>query len=253
MEVLGVDIGGSGIKGNIVDTLTGKLLYERFKLFTPKPSDPDAVLTVIKAIIAHFHWESKPLGFGFPAIIKHGRSLSASNIDKSWLNYEIEEAFKRQLHPSLVILNDADAAGLAEYFFGNARGIMGTVLVLTLGTGIGSALFYNGVLIPNTEFGHLLYKDSIFEKFASSSAKKHKKLSYANWAVYLRIYLEHLNKIFSPERIIIGGGISRSFNKFKVHLKDLPVEIIPAAMENEAGIIGAAKAFQLSIMERKLT
>jgi polyphosphate glucokinase len=251
MEVLGVDIGGSGIKGNIVDTLSGKVLDERFKILTPKPSDPAAVIGVIKEIIAHFDWESKPLGFGFPAIIKHGKCLSASNIDKSWLNYEIEAQFKSQIHPSLVVLNDADAAGLAEYYFGNARNIMGTVLVLTLGTGIGSALFYNGVLIPNTEFGHLLYKDSIFERFASSSAKKRKKLSYAKWAEFLKIYLAHLTKLFSPERIIIGGGISRKFHRYKEYIKDIPVEVIPAAMENEAGIIGAAKAFQLSLTEHE--
>lgn len=248
MQVLGVDIGGSGIKGNIVDTLTGQLLDERFKIFTPKPSDPDAVIQVIREIIDHFNWDSKPLGFGFPAIIKHGKCLSASNIDKSWLNFEIEAEFKSRIHPALVVLNDADAAGLAEYYFGNARNIMGTVIVLTLGTGIGSALFYDGVLVPNTEFGHLLYKDTIFEKYASSSAKKRKKWSYAKWAGYLHIYLEHLNKLFSPERIILGGGISRSFRKFSPYIQDIPVEIIPASMENEAGIIGAAKAFQLSIM-----
>ena len=244
MHVLGIDIGGSGIKGNLVDTDTGALLEERFKILTPKPSTPSAVVQVIKEIIAHFNWEGKPLGFGFPAIIKEGKCLSASNIDQSWLNFEIQKYFEDELQAPLIVINDADAAGIAEYQFGNAEDIKGTVIMLTLGTGIGSALFYNGHLVPNTEFGHLLYKDSIFEHYASSGAKKKKDLSYKEWAAELAVFIKHINKLFSPERIILGGGISRKFDSYSMHLHNLPVQTIPAMLQNSAGIMGASIAFE---------
>lgn len=243
MIVLGIDIGGSGIKGNLVDTNTGLLLQERFKILTPKPSTPKAVVKVIKEIIAHFEWEGKPLGFGFPAIIKSGTCLSASNVDKSWLNFKIQKYFEAELEAPLIVINDADAAGIAEYHYGNAEGIKGTVILLTLGTGIGSALFYNGLLVPNTEFGHLLYKDSIFEHYASSGAKKKKGLSYEDWADELNVFIKHINKLFSPERVILGGGISRKFESYGKYLEDIPIQIIPAKLQNSAGIMGAAIAF----------
>jgi polyphosphate glucokinase len=244
VEVLGIDIGGSGIKGNVVNTATGTLLYERFKLLTPKPSNPEAVVSVLKKIIDHFSWQSKPLGLGFPAIIKNGSCLSASNVDKSWLHFGIQAYFEQELNAPLVVLNDADAAGIAEYKFGHAKDKEGTVLVLTLGTGIGSALFHDGILVPNTEFGHLLYKKSIFEHYVSSGAKSKRELSYKEWAIELKIYLNHLIKLFSPERIVLGGGISRKFAKYQMYLEDLPVEVIPAKLQNSAGILGAAIAFE---------
>ena len=243
MEVLGIDIGGSGIKGNIVDTSTGTLLYERFKILTPKPSTPEAVSGVIREIVHHFNWEGKGIGIGFPAIIKNGQCLSASNIDKSWLNFPIEQFFADELNAPVLVINDADAAGRAEIQFGIGKGEMGTVILLTLGTGIGSALFYNGNLIPNTELGHLLYKESIFEHYASSGAKKKKGLSMQAWARELKRYLLHINHLFSPELIILGGGISRKFDKFSPYLDKVPTRIIPANFQNSAGILGAAIAF----------
>ena len=241
-EILGIDVGATGIKGAIVDTDRGELLTERIKYPTPKPATPYAMTEVMKQLVDDFNWKGKPIGIGFPAIIKEGDSLSASNIDDTWLNFPIEEFLNKRLKSPVCIINDADAAGLAERKFGGGAEKSGLVILLTLGTGIGSALFYNGILLPNTELGHLKYEDSIAEKHASNSVRELKDLSYKTWGKELNKVLNHIEFILAPDHFIIGGGISKKFHKFEEFL-DTDATIEPAQMLNYAGIVGAALAY----------
>lgn len=240
--VLGIDVGATGIKGNLVDIDKGELVGERFKLATPEKSTPENVIKVIKEIIAHFEWQGKDLGIGFPSIISKGKTLSAANIDQDWLNFDAEAFFRNELQATLTLINDADAAGIAELHFGAAKGVMGTVILLTLGTGIGSAIFLNGNLVPNTELGHLKYKKSIAEHYAANSARERKDLKYSQWGEELQKVLLYIEHLFSPDMFILGGGISKKFDKFGEYLSDVRAEIVPAQMRNGAGIIGAAMA-----------
>ena len=243
-EILGIDVGATGIKGAIVDINKGELITERIKYPTPKPATPHAMTGVMKQIIADFNWKGKPVGMGFPAIIKEGVALSASNIDDTWLNFPIVGFLNKKLKCPVNVINDADAAGLAEKQFGGGSQKNGLVILLTLGTGIGSALFYDGTLIPNTELGHLKYKDSIAEKYASNSARELKELNYKTWGKELNKVLNHIEFILSPNHFIIGGGISKKFEKYAEYLKtDATIE--PAKMLNNAGIVGAAMAYTL--------
>lgn len=238
--VLGIDVGATGIKGNLVDTRTGKLLKERYKIETPELSTPDNVTKGIKEIVDHFKWGGNPIGIGFPSIVYHGKTITASNVHEDWVYFDAENYFIRELKAKVKLINDADAAGLAELHYGAARGVMGTVILLTLGTGIGSAIFRDGMLLPNTELGHLKYKKTILEHYAANSARERKNLSFTRWGNEVQnglLYIEHL---FSPDLFIIGGGISKKFSKFSRHLKSVKAEIIPAEMRNNAGIIGAA-------------
>jgi len=239
-EILGIDVGATGIKGAIVDTDAGKLITERIKYPTPKPATPQAMTEVMKKLIEDHNWKGKPIGIGFPSIIKDGVSLSASNIDDTWIDFPIVGFLSKKLKSPVNVINDADAAGIAEQRFGAANK-KGLVVLITLGTGIGSAVFNNGVLIANTELGHLKWKDSVVEKYVSNNARETKDLSYKVWGKELNKVLKHLNFILSPDHFIIGGGISKKFHKYKDYI-DCGTNVEPAQMLNNAGIIGAAMA-----------
>ncbi|GAA5221757.1 polyphosphate--glucose phosphotransferase [Membranihabitans marinus] len=240
-EILGIDIGGTGIKMGITDIVTGKLLTERYKFLTPKPATPESVSMVIKsAIQERFPDYQGPIGCGFPAIIKNGIALSATNVDKSWFNLNLEEYFSQELNTDVYVANDADVAGFAEINFGDEQiRDEGLIIFLTVGTGIGSAFFYNGVMIPNSELGHLWYNNDIYERHISNVARKNEDLTWNEWGQRLNTYLKHLNRLFSPNMVVIGGGISKKFNKFSDEI-DLPFPVIPASLQNEAGVVGAS-------------
>ncbi len=239
MEILGIDVGGTGIKANIVDSKTGKLKAEKFRIKTPSPATPEAIIVGLKQIVDHFNWQGKKIGMGFPAVIKNGISLTATNIDQQFINYDIQSDFSKALNCDVNVINDADAAGLAEMSYGKGKGVKGLVIFITLGTGIGSAIFYDGKLLANTEMGHLKYKKSIFEKYASNSARERLKLSWRKWAKELNVYLNHLNMLLSPDLILIGGGVSKQYDYYKAYI-DVPVKVETASLLNDAGIVGAA-------------
>lgn len=239
-SVLGIDIGGSGIKGAPVNTVTGELLAERIRLDTPQPATPDAVAKTVRELVDLFAWKG-PIGCTFPAIVHHGVTLSAANVDKSWVGAPAQDILTNAVGQPLLLLNDADAAGLAEVTFGAAKGVMGTVIVLTLGTGIGSALIVDGRLVPNTEFGHLQFKGDAAEKYCSAKVKEDNGLKWKEYAQRLNEYLNHVELLFSPDLVIIGGGISRKHEKFLPDMS-LRAPILPASLRNDAGIVGAALA-----------
>lgn len=237
--VLGIDIGGTGVKAAVVDVINGTLLSDKIKYPTPQPSYPEEVMKTINQLIDDFEWKGKMIGCGLPSIVKDHTVLSAANIDKSWKNTNLDELFLKEGGHTAKFINDADAAGLAEIKFGQGKDVKGTVLMLTLGTGIGSGLFRNQNLIPNTEFGHLEHKKSIWEHYASNSARERKDLSWSEWGAQLNEYLNHVDFLINPNLIILGGGVSKKFEKYKKHLK-LDTPIVQATMLNNAGIIGAA-------------
>ncbi|MEM9545800.1 MAG: ROK family protein [Bacteroidota bacterium] len=244
-RILGIDVGATGIKGAVVNLEKGELTTERIKYPTPKPATPQSMTEVMKQLVSDFNWKGKPIGIGFPSIIKNGVAHSASNIDDTWLDFPIEGFLNKKLKCPVKVINDADAAGLAEKKYGGGNDKQGLVILLTLGTGIGSALFYNGVLLPNTELGHLKWEDSITEKYASNSARENKELNFKTWGKELNRVLKHIEFILAPDHFIIGGGISKKFHKYSEYLKtDATIE--PAKMLNNAGIVGAALAFRLS-------
>lgn len=240
MEILGIDIGGSGIKGAIVDTKTGELVSERFRLDTPEPATITSVSEKIKEIVDNFKWKGK-VGCTFPSVVHKGKAVYSSNLDNSWKGQQVDFIFSKacyDLHFS--ILNDADAVGIAELEFGNVKDKSGTTVVITIGTGLGSAVFYNGVLIPNTEFGRLYWKDGdIVEKYASDAARKREELSYKKWGKRFNRFLKYIDRIISPDHIILGGGASKKLEKFKDQIK-IDASISVAETLNNAGIIGAA-------------
>lgn len=238
--ILGIDIGGTGIKGAPVNVQTGALTKERFRIETPHPAKPDAVADVVQDIAKHFHY-SGPTGITFPGIVKNGVIYSASNVDKSWIDLDASKLFQSRLRGPVTVVNDADAAGIAEMRFGAGVGRHGVVILLTFGTGIGSAIFCDGVLLPNTEFGHLKIRGKDAELRASERIREKKHLSFKKWAGIVSEYLEELEKLFSPELFLIGGGISKKADKFLPYLTaKTTVPIEAAKMQNDAGIIGAA-------------
>ncbi len=238
MEILGVDIGGTGLKGAIVDVVSGELRSERVRLDTPKPSSPDHMAEKFVELVQKLHW-SGPVGCGFPAIVRRGTALTASNIDKGWIGKNIEELFGSASGLPVMALNDADAAGYAEMSFGKGKGHQGTVLLITIGSGIGTALFVNGMEVPNTEFGHLFMHGMIAEHYVSNSARKKLDLSWDKWGKRFNEFLHHLERLLSPDLFILGGGISKDFEAYQKQLKvDTPV--VPAKLLNNAGIVGAA-------------
>ncbi len=241
MEILGIDIGGSGIKGAPVDVEKGVLTSERQRIPTPEPSTPQAVGEVVAEVVKSFNWTG-PVGCTFPAITKNGRTYSAANVDKGWLDFAAEPFLREKAGVPLRLINDADAAGLAEATFGAARDVRGVVIMLTLGTGIGSALLFDGQLVPNTEFGHLEIRGKDAETRASDFARTRKDLSWAQWAKRLNEVLARLELYFSPDLVVIGGGISKKYDKFGPYLRLERGKIVPAQLLNEAGIIGAALA-----------
>jgi polyphosphate glucokinase len=240
-QVLGIDIGGTGVKAAPVDTATGTLLAERRKLATPNPATPDAVQEVVVELVEDFGWTG-PAGITFPGVVTNGQIRTAANLDPSWIGVQADEWFAGATKLAVTVLNDADAAGLAEMKFGAGKGKGGTVLMLTLGTGIGSALFTEGVLVPNTEFGHIEIRGKDAEKRASEHVREEEDLSWGKWAGRVDEYLEHMEALLSPALIIIGGGISKKSAKFLPLLTGLRAEVVPATMLNDAGIIGAAMA-----------
>ncbi|WP_051304486.1 polyphosphate--glucose phosphotransferase [Chitinilyticum litopenaei] len=238
--VLGIDIGGTGIKGAPVNVDTGELLAERHRIDTPQPATPEAVGRVVKQLVDHFQWQG-PIGCTFPAIVHNGMTLSAANVDQSWINAEAEAILAAATGLKLKLLNDADAAGLAEVTFGAAHGKKGKIIVITLGTGIGSALIVDGKLISNTEFGHLIFpQDTIAEKYCSAKVKEDLDLKWKDYNPRLNAYLQHLQLLFSPDLVIIGGGISKKADKFIPEMQGLRFELVAAELKNEAGIVGAA-------------
>ncbi|MEE1666611.1 polyphosphate--glucose phosphotransferase [Streptomyces sp. NPDC003631] len=241
MQIFGVDIGGSGIKGAPVDLERGVLVEERFKVLTPHPATPDLVADGVKEVVGHFGWTG-PIGVTFPGVVTGGSTIrTAANVDKSWIDKDARALFSERLGGlAVTLLNDADAAGVAEMEFGAGRDRRGTVIVLTLGTGIGSALFVDGVLVPNTELGHLELNGHDAEKRASTKAKEDHELTWEHWARRVQKYLAHVEMLFSPELFVIGGGVSRKSERFLPLIEDIKAEIVPAQLQNNAGIVGAA-------------
>jgi polyphosphate glucokinase len=240
-NILGVDFGGSGIKGTPVDAKNGKLLDNRYRIPTPVPATPEEVAATIKSISAHFKWEG-PIGLAFPAVVRNGIVKTAANIDKKWIDVNASTLIKKKTGLPTYVLNDADAAGMAEMKFGAGKGRKGTVLLITVGTGIGTVLFSKGKLVPNTELGHITLKSGIeAEEFTSDAVRKREKLSWDDWANRFNIYLQEMEQLFWPELIIIGGGVSKKKELFFGHLQ-LNSEVVMAKTQNEAGIIGAALA-----------
>jgi polyphosphate glucokinase len=241
MQALGIDIGGSGIKAAPVDVTAGKLLAERNKIATPHPATPDAVAEVVHQLTTFFNW-SGPVGITFPGVVIDGVTRTAANLDPAWIGIAARELFSKATGNQVKVLNDADAAGLAEMTFGAGVGERGTVLMLTFGTGIGSALFYDGTLVPNTEFGHIEIRGHDAEKRASEHAKELHDMSWGKWAGRVEEYLLHMEALLSPALFIIGGGISKESDKFVPLLTRIQARIVSATLHNDAGIVGAAMA-----------
>ena len=239
----GIDIGGSGIKGGLVDLETGELDGERLRIVTPQPSTPDAVADVVAEIVEKFGWTG-PVGVTLPCVIKHGVALTAANVDKGWVDTDAAGLFARRLgrEPGgVVVLNDADAAGMAEVRYGAGKDQPGVVVLLTFGTGIGSAVFLDGKLVPNTEFGHLEVDGHDAEKRAAASVKEEKDLSWEEWTHRVSKYLRTLEDLIWPDLVIAGGGVSKKADKWLPLLK-VRTKVVPAALKNDAGIVGAAHA-----------
>ena len=240
-KAVGIDIGGTGIKGAIVDVSSGKLLSDRIKIATPEGGEPEAIADVVHQIMEQLGSADKkePVGVCFPAVVIKGRTLSAANVSKKWIGFEAEKLFEKKLGHDIHFVNDADAAGYAESLFGAAEKKKGLVILTTLGTGIGSALLYNGVLVPNAELGHLEIEGVDYETKASYSAKEREDLTWVQWAARLQTYYDELVKLFHPDMIIVGGGVSKEYKDF-LPLISLDIPIVPATLRNNAGIMGAA-------------
>jgi polyphosphate glucokinase len=241
MHVLGIDIGGTGIKAAPVDVVTGKLLEERHKMATPRPATPKAVADVVRELAGLFGWNGST-GATFPGVVTSGTVRTAANVDDGWIGTDAAKLFGEALGTEVTVLNDADAAGIAEMTFGAGKGERGTVLMLTFGTGIGSALFTGGILVPNTEFGHIELHGHDAEKRASERAKDTHDLSWAKWAGRVEEYIRHMEALLSPDLIIVGGGISKESQKWVPLLTGIRAPIMPAGLLNDAGIVGAAMA-----------
>lgn len=238
MVILGVDIGGSGIKVARVDSDTGVLLTDRVRVATPKPSTPDAVAAVIGSIVRDLSWEG-PIGCGFPAVVQNGVVRTAANVSKKWIGTDAEALFEKTTGCPTTVINDADAAGYAEMRFGAGRGREDVVMMITIGTGIGTALFTNGRLLPNTELGHLTIRGMEAEHYASDVVRKDQGLSWQKWGKRFNRVLKEYEALFWPDLFVLGGGASNKFEKFKDFLT-VRAEVVPAQMLNEAGIVGAA-------------
>ncbi|MCL7763908.1 ROK family protein [Polaribacter sp. Z014] len=240
MKVLGIDIGGSGIKAAIVNTKNGELLSERHRIDTPKPAEPKAVAKVIKEMVKHFDWKG-PVGCCFPTIIVDGQCKHHGNLSEEWVDVKVNKLFKKACDGvKFYVSNDADLAGVAEMSLGAGKDVKGKVFVITIGTGLGSGLFYDGKLIPNVELGRIYHTNGeIIERFAADSARKREELTLTEWAKRFDIFLNHVKTLHTPTLFILGGGISKRYDEFKKHLTvDVPIEV--AEFKNNAGIIGAA-------------
>ncbi len=235
----GIDFGGTGIKGAPVDLEVGDFAHDRVRIDTPKPATPQAVADVFQQIIDSFDAASTPVGVTVPGIVRRGVVLSAANIDKSWMHEDADAIFTEALGRDVHVVNDADAAGLAEVEYGAAKGRGGLVMVITLGTGIGSAMIHDGVLVPNSEMGHLEIDGAVAEARAATSAREREGLSWEAWSERLTTYFRHVERLFTPDLFVIGGGVSKSWEKFG-HLIKVETEMVPATLQNRAGIVGAA-------------
>jgi polyphosphate glucokinase len=239
-KAIGIDIGGTGIKGALVDTKSGVLLSERLRYETPKGGAPKDIAKTLKDLISQLPGSAGlPVGICFPAVVQHGVTLSAANVSKEWIGLDADAMFEKELGREVHVINDADAAGIAEVKFGAARGHKGLVIVTTLGTGIGTALMFNGKLVPNAELGHLQIDGVDYESKAAFSAKERENLSWAEWAKRLQKYFSQLEALLTPDLFIVGGGVSKEHESYLPLLK-LKTPIIPAENRNSAGILGAA-------------
>lgn len=239
-KVMGIDIGGTGVKAALVDTASGELATERVRQPTPQPATPAAVMETIKELRRQLQWRGA-VGCGFPGLVKSGRVQRAPNLDPSWIGYDLAGRLETELNaPGVAIGNDADAAGLAEFQFGAGKGVGGTVLVVTLGTGIGSAVFRDGVLLPDTELGHLEMRGKPAEKRAAASIRTARGLSWKKWGKRLNDYLVHVEYLLGVDLFILGGGVSKRPERFFPYLKDVGCRVEAARLGNQAGIIGAA-------------
>ncbi len=242
----GIDVGGSGIKGARVDLETGDFIEDRIKILTPKPATPEAVAKTCKEIIDIAQWDG-PVGITLPSVIKNQIAHSAANIDPTWIGINVAELFSKHLGDrEISVLNDADAAGLAEVRFGDEAASKGSVMLLTFGTGIGSALLFDGTLFPNTELGHIIIDGQDAEHFAASRIKDEEGLSYKEWAKRVDIVLHELARLFNPGIFVVGGGISRKAHKWVPHLQ-VTTPVVPAQLRNRAGIVGAAMAAEMNL------
>lgn len=241
MEILGIDFGGSGIKGAPVNIETGELTQDRYRIPTPQPALPLSVAHTIKLICEHFEWNG-PFGCGFPAVVQNGVARTAANIDQSWIGTDVMELFAEATGCPATVINDADAAALAEMTFGAGKDQKGDVLLLTVGTGIGSALFIGGCLLPNTELGHIYLPNGFKgEHYASDAVRKRDDLSWKTWAYRFNEYLTYLEFLLNPDLIILGGGLCKKMEKFSDYLSPR-APLVPARLRNSAGIVGAALA-----------
>lgn len=239
--VLGIDIGGTGIKGAPVDTRSGRLLADRHRVLTPHPATPTAVADVVAELARYFDWTG-PTGATFPAVVKDGVARTAANVDQAWIGANAAQMFSKAIGGDVTVVNDADAAGVAEMTFGAGKDRRGLVIMVTLGTGIGSALFIDGVLVPNTELGHLEMGKHDAEHHAAASVRDEHHLSWKDWAARVEEYLVMVEALFAPDLFIIGGGVSKKAEKFVPRLTAVQTEIVPAQLLNDAGIVGAALA-----------
>lgn len=239
MEILGIDVGGSGIKGAVVDTNTGYLISDRYRIPTPEGRKPEDIAAVIRQIQQHFAWNDN-IGVAFPTVIINGKAKYYSNLHESWKGVQINDLFRSHCEQTFNVINDADAAGLAEVRYGAGRHHSGVILMVTIGTGLGSGLFYDGVLIPNFELGHLLYKDgNVIEHYAADSARKREGLTFEEWGKRLNKFLKHIERVINPDFIILGGGVSKHIHKYRDQIK-IKTPFVVGEKENNSGIIGAA-------------
>lgn len=241
MVVLGIDIGGSGMKGALVNSITGEMITERHRIPTPKSRKPKDMAAVVKEIVTHFNHKG-PVGCGFPTVIRHGVCKSQGNLHKKWLNLNVRELFSEATGLPVTVINDADAAGYATMNYGIGKGKEGLVIMITIGTGLGSGAFFNGELIPNFELGQIPYKkyDKI-EDWAAASAKEREELTFKQWGKRFNKFLEYVELLVSPDHIILGGGTSKQFDEYKNYIT-IETPVIPAELRNQAGIVGAAAA-----------
>jgi polyphosphate glucokinase len=241
MKVLGIDIGGSALKGAPVDTKTGRLLAERHRVEIQSPCSLAEGMAAAREIARHFNWKG-PVGIGFPGIIQKGTIGEVGNLGDVWVGQNGATLFRRATGCPVRLINDADAAGLAEMQFGAGRGRKGTVILLTFGTGIGSALFFDGRLVPNAELGHIPWRGKPFERYAAASVRKRARLDWPEWAERVNVYLATIERLFSPGLIILGGGVSKKSDKFLKFIR-AKAKVVPARHQNDAGIVGAAMAW----------
>jgi polyphosphate glucokinase len=239
-HILGIDIGGSGIKGALVDLEKGAFATDRLRIDTPQPATPDAVIGTIKEIVSHFNYTG-PLGVGIPSVVLNGTVMSAANIDDGWIGYPGQTAIAKATGCQTLLLNDGDVAGVAEMRYGAGKGHNGIVMIFTLGTGVGSVMFVNGKLVPNLELGHLYLRHmkADAENHMSARVREEQDLGWKKWGKRLNTYFQHIEMLFSPDLIIIGGGVSKKHDSF-LHYIDVRAEVVPAKLRNEAGIVGAA-------------